>query len=97
MSVGTGKRSREWLFRSYKKLLPILQFFSTLILKKELILNADSNSVALGAVLLQEIQPVAFASKLLTATQNRSVENTGAAFVKGADERNKFFQKINNQ
>ena len=28
---------------------------------------------------------------------NQSVENAGVAFVKGADERNKFFEKINNQ
>ena len=29
--------------------------------------------------------------------ENQSVENAGVAFVKGADERNKFFEKINNQ
>ena len=28
---------------------------------------------------------------------NQSVENSDVAFVKGADERNKFFEKINNQ
>ena len=28
--------------------------------------------------------------------KNQSVENTGVAFVKGADERNKFFEKIKN-
>ena len=28
---------------------------------------------------------------------NQSVENPGVAFVKGADERNKFFEKINDQ
>ena len=28
---------------------------------------------------------------------NQSVENAGVAFVKGADERNKFFEKRNNQ
>ena len=27
---------------------------------------------------------------------NQSVESAGVAFVKGADERNKFFEKINN-
>ena len=26
---------------------------------------------------------------------NQSVENTGVAFVKGANERNEFFEKIN--
>ena len=31
------------------------------------------------------------------AKSNQSVENTGVAFVKGADERNKLFKKINNQ
>ena len=29
--------------------------------------------------------------------QNQSVENAGVAFVMGADERNKFFEKKNNQ
>ena len=28
---------------------------------------------------------------------NQSNENAGVAFVKGADERNKFFEKISNQ
>ena len=28
---------------------------------------------------------------------NQSVENAGVAFVKRVDERNKFFEKINNQ
>ena len=33
----------------------------------------------------------------LYRTTNQRVENAGVAFVKGADERNKFFEKINNQ
>ena len=28
---------------------------------------------------------------------DQSIENTGVAFVKGADERNKLFEKINDQ
>ena len=28
---------------------------------------------------------------------NKSIENADVAFVKGADERNKFFEKRNNQ
>ena len=28
---------------------------------------------------------------------NQSVENAGVAFVKGGDERNEFFEKINEQ
>ena len=28
---------------------------------------------------------------------NQSVENAGVSFVKGADDRNKFFEKINNE
>ena len=35
--------------------------------------------------------------KELIPDMNQSVENAGVAFVKGADERNKFFEKINNQ
>ena len=30
-------------------------------------------------------------------TSNQSVENAGVVFVKGANERNKFFENINNQ
>ena len=29
--------------------------------------------------------------------KNQRVENAGVAFVKGADERNKLFEKVNNQ
>ena len=37
-------------------------------------------------------------SDIITYTrQNQSVENAGVAFVKRADERNKYFEKINNQ
>ena len=35
------------------------------------------------------------ASNDLRTTKNQSVENTGVAFVKGANERNEFFEKIN--
>ena len=33
----------------------------------------------------------------ITAKKNQSVENAGVAFIKGADERNEFFEKINKQ
>ena len=29
--------------------------------------------------------------------ESQSIENAGVAFVKGGNERNKFFEKINNQ
>ena len=32
---------------------------------------------------------------LLNVIKNQSAENAGVAFVKEADERNKFFEKIN--
>ena len=35
--------------------------------------------------------------KQLHLNINQSVENAGVAFVKGADERNKFVEKISNQ
>ena len=35
--------------------------------------------------------------KRSNARCNQSIENAGVAFVKGADERNKFFEKINSQ
>ena len=31
------------------------------------------------------------------AVKNQSVENAGVAFVKGANERNEFFENINKQ
>ena len=31
------------------------------------------------------------------ALHDQSIENTGVAFVKGTHERNKFFEKIDNQ
>ena len=34
---------------------------------------------------------------ILRRKEDQSVENAGVAFVKGANERNKFFWKINNQ
>ena len=36
-------------------------------------------------------------TKKMVRKDNQSVENAGVAFVRGADERNKFFEKINNQ
>ena len=33
----------------------------------------------------------------LTLVPDQSIENAGVAFVKGADERNKFFEKIKDQ
>ena len=33
----------------------------------------------------------------LACSINQSVENAGVAFVKGANERNEFFKKINKQ
>ena len=34
---------------------------------------------------------------LIKSTKNQRFENAGVAFVKGANERNGFFEKINNQ
>ena len=38
-----------------------------------------------------------FCHVCLFAQKNQSVENAGVALVKGADERSKFFEKINNR
>ena len=40
---------------------------------------------------------VQYLPKVIVLQINQSVENAGVAFVKGVDERNKFFKKINNQ
>lgn len=56
-------------FKEIKKapyLSPVLVFCDA---KKELILQVDACSMGLGAALIQEGQPVAYASKVLSATQ----------------------------
>ena len=41
--------------------------------------------------------PLYTQSLVLTTLGNQSVANAGVEFVKGANERNKFFEKINKQ
>lgn len=58
-------------FDNLKKLIcqaPILSFFDV---RKPMVLTVDSSQFAVGACLLQEQKPVAFASKSLTETQVR--------------------------
>ena len=38
-----------------------------------------------------------YAPYIASIRQNQSVENAGVAFVKGANERNAFFEKTNEQ
>ena len=59
----------EEAFTQIKKLItnaPILQYYDYL---KDVKIECDSSDVGLGAVLLQEGQPVAFASRALTKTE----------------------------
>ena len=65
------EKEQKMAFQKLKEMAtntPVLQYYDP---KKELILNVDSSSIALGAVLLQENQPVAYASKSLTTTQKK--------------------------
>ncbi|KAK3084719.1 hypothetical protein FSP39_017965 [Pinctada imbricata] len=58
-------------FDNLKKVLtstPVLKFYD---LNKEVTISVDASSKGLGAVLLQDKQPVAFASRALTETQTR--------------------------
>ena len=46
---------------------------------------------------MQSIPLIRLEQALSNNLSNQSVENAGVAFVKGANERNKFIEKINNQ
>lgn len=47
---------------------PVLQYFNP---EKELTLQCDASEKGLGAALLQDERPIAFASRALTATETR--------------------------
>jgi len=58
-------------FEKIKKVLteqPVLQFFNV---KKPILVSCDASKSGLGAVLMQDNKPVAFASRALTDTETR--------------------------
>jgi len=62
---------QEKAFQEIKRLLtaaPVLRYYD---LNKEVVIEADSSEVGLGAVLTQEGHPVAYASRALTPTEQR--------------------------
>ena len=62
------------------------------------VLKAFSSSGFLNE--LEKSTPIAETTsraRVTITSTNQSVENAGVAFVKGVDERNKFFEEINNQ
>ena len=86
------EKEQKMAFRKLKEMAtntPVLQYYDP---KKELILNVDSSSVALGAVLLQENQPVAYASKSLTTTQKKysQLEKETLAILFGCEKFHNF-------
>lgn len=65
------KQEQESCFNNLKKMVteaPILNYYDV---RKDLILQCDASSHGLGAVLLQEDKPIAFASRTLTKTETR--------------------------
>ena len=64
-------KAEEKAFTEVKKLVtqaPVLAYYSP---KKELVIQCDASSLGLGAALLQEGQPIAFASRALTDPETR--------------------------
>lgn len=67
----TWSRQQQDAFERLKKMIstaPVLRYFDA---TKNTVIQCDSSSVGLGAVLLQEGQPVVYASKTLSATERR--------------------------
>ncbi|XP_026687288.1 uncharacterized protein K02A2.6-like [Diaphorina citri] len=70
-SLWCWESAHQMEFNGLKKLIcqaPILAFFDV---HKPIVLTVDSSQFAVGACLLQEMKPVAFASRSLTETQKR--------------------------
>lgn len=64
-------KAEEKAFTEVKQLVtqaPVLAYYSP---KKELVIQCDASSLGLGAALLQEGQPIAFASRALTDPETR--------------------------
>ena len=75
-----------------KKLLseaPVLAFFDV---KKPVTVSCDASQHGLGAVLLQDCQPVAYASRALTDTERRyaQIEKELLAGVFGLERCNQY-------
>lgn len=80
-------------FVNLKELLmqsPVLQYFND---KKPLILSVDSSKDGLGAVILQDGAPVAYASKSLTDCQKNyaQIEKETLAIAFGCQDFNNIF------
>lgn len=87
------KDEQQAEFDNLKKLLvstPVLQYYDS---TKELVLSVDSSKDGLGAVLLQEGGPIAYASKALTEAQKKyaQIEKETLAITFGCQ---KFYQYL---
>jgi hypothetical protein len=87
------KAEQQLAFTTMKTMLteaPVLRYYDV---KLPVTLSVDASKSGLGAVLLQELGPVAYASRALTETEQRyaQIENEMLAIVFGAE---RFHQYI---
>ena len=72
MFCGIGKNSRKPISKQSNNRLPLLQcFLGYYDAQKALTLQVDASSTGLGAALIQRNQPVAYASKAPSPTQQK--------------------------
>jgi len=66
MILGTSRRRHIYMVENLNSSAPVLKFFDP---KEPVTLSVDASSKGVGAVLLQNDRPVAYASKALTPSQ----------------------------
>ena len=86
------QEAQEKAFKNLKSVIssvPVLRYYD---LKDEVTLQCDASQYGLGAVLLQDGQPVAFASRALTPTEQRyaQIEKECLSIVFGCEKFNQY-------
>ena len=88
MYSSSGLHSHEWQFNIIKNSISsttTLHYFDT---NKPVVLQVDASKIGLGATILQDDQPVAYASKALTDTEREwaNIERETYALVFGCEQ-----------